>query len=71
MSRKVAYRLVIGYFIVAVLTTMWPIYPFFSRIRPLILGMPFSMAYLVFLLVLSFLVLVSLYTWERRRDGME
>ena len=50
---------------------MWPIYPFFSRIRPLILGMPFSMAYLVFLLVLSFLVLVSLYTWERRRDGME
>ena len=71
MSRKLAYRLVIGYFIVVVLTTMWPIYPFFSRIRPLILGMPFSLAYLVFLIVLSFLVLVSLYTWEGRRDGME
>ena len=71
MSRKLAYWLVIGYFIVVVLTTMWPIYPFFSRIRPLILGMPFSLAYLVFLIVLSFLVLVSLYTWERRRNGME
>ena len=71
MSRKLAYRLVIGYFIVVVLATMWPIYPFFSRIRPLILGMPFSLAYLVFLLVLSFLVLVGLYTWERRRDEME
>ncbi len=71
MSRKLAYRLVIGYFIVVVLTTMWPIYPFFSRIRPLILGMPFSLAYLVFLIVLSFLVLVSLYTWEGRRNGME
>jgi len=71
MSRKLAYRLVIGYFIVVVLTTMWPIYPFFSRIRPLILGMPFSLAYLVFLIVLSFLVLVSLYTWEGRRNGTE
>ena len=71
MSRKLAYRLVIGYFIVVVLTTMWPIYPFFSRIRPLLLGMPFSLAYLVFLIVLSFLVLVSLYTWEGRRNGME
>ncbi len=71
MSRKLVYRLVIGYFIVAVLTTMWPIYPFFSRIRPLILGMPFSLAYLVFLVVLSFLVLVTLFSWEQKRDGKE
>ena len=71
MSRKLVYRLVIGYFIVAVLSTMWPIYPFFSRIRPLVLGMPFSLAYLVFLVVLSFLVLVSLFSWEHKRDGKE
>ncbi len=71
MSRKVVYGLVIGYFIVAVSTTMWPIYPFFSRIRPLILGMPFSLAYLVFLVVVSFLVMLGLYTWERKRGGLE
>ncbi len=71
MSRKVVYGLVIGYFIVAVGTTMWPIYPFFSRIRPLILGMPFSLAYLVFLVVVSFLVMLGLYTWERKRGGLE
>ena len=71
MSRKLVYRLVIGYFIVAVLSTMWPIYPFFNRIRPLILGMPFSLAYLVFLVILSFLVLVSLFSWEQKRDGKE
>ena len=71
MSRRLAYRLVIGYFIVAALATMWPIYPFFSRIRPMILGMPFSLAYLVFLLVASFLVLLGLFFWEQEPDGKE
>ena len=68
MSRRLVYRLVIGYFIVAVLSTMWPIYPIFSRIRPLVVGIPFSLAYLVFLVLLSFLVLLALFTWEQKQD---
>lgn len=50
---------------------MWPIYPYFSRVHPLMLGMPFGLFYLVCLLVLSFLVLLGVYLWEEHQDEME
>ena len=36
-------------FVGAFLATMWPIAPLFSRIRPFVLGIPFSLFALVFL----------------------
>ena len=50
---------------------MWPIYPVFSRIHPLVFGIPFSLFYLVILIIASFLVLFSLYLWEYREDGTD
>lgn len=46
---------------------IWPVYPYFSRIYPLVLGIPFSLFYLICILLLSFLVLAGLYFWDERR----
>ena len=69
--RARVYKIVILYFILIFAAMMWPIYPIFSRIRPMVLGIPFSLFYLVILIIASFLVLLSLYLWEYREDGTE
>ena len=63
------HKAVILYFVFIFLAMIWPIYPLFNSIFPLVLGMPLSLFYLVFLLALSFLVLLSLYLWEHRQSG--
>ena len=35
---------------------IWPIYPLFSRIYPMVLGMPFSLFYIVAVIVTVFSV---------------
>lgn len=70
-SRRRVHTAVVLYFIFVFLALMWPIYPFFSRIFPMLLGIPLSLVYLVFLLVLSFLVLLGLYLWEDRHGEIE
>lgn len=44
---------------------IWPVYPRFATIAPRILGVPFSLAYVVGALLLSFAGLLCLYLWER------
>lgn len=51
---------------VAFLATIWPIYAFFDRIRPMVLGMPFSLFYLVAILFTVFSVFLGLYLWEEK-----
>ena len=41
--------------------TIWPIYPLFSRIRPLVFSMPFSLFYLLILVAVGFFSLLALY----------
>lgn len=60
-------RFVALFFVVAFLAMIWPVFPFFSRVRPLVLGMPFSLAWVAGWLVASFLALAGLYLWEERR----
>lgn len=59
------------FFCLVFLALSWPVYALFSDIRPLILGMPLSLAYIVGVLILSFLVLVALYRWEDRRGTLD
>jgi hypothetical protein len=47
---------------------MWPIHPFFSRIDPVVLGLPFSLFYLIVLIAICFLALLGLYLWDKRQD---
>lgn len=58
------------FFLLVFVALVWPVYPRFAGIRPLVLGMPFSLFYVVVLLVCAFLVLLGLYLWEgTRRSG--
>ena len=58
-------------FIVIFFAFMWPIYPLFNRVRPLILGMPASLFYLIFLLAIAFCSILALYRWEDRHGKLE
>jgi hypothetical protein len=69
--RTKVYRVVVVYFILVFAAMMWPIYPYFSRIHPIILNIPFSLFYLVILIIASFLVLLALYLWEHHEDGTD
>ena len=50
--------------IVAALALIWPIYPMFSGIYPLILGLPLSLAWVVLWLAIVMGALVWLYRSE-------
>jgi hypothetical protein len=54
------------YFVVGLLLATWPVYPYFSRIRPFVLGLPFSLVYLIGILLLTFAVMLGLYLWEKK-----
>ena len=55
------------FYTVLFFAVMWPIYPRFATIEPRVLGMPFSLAYVVGALLLSFFVLLGLFLWEESR----
>ena len=62
---------VVLFFCLLFLGMIWPIYPIFSRIEPMLLGIPFSLFYLIILLLLSFSVLLALYLLEERLGGSD
>lgn len=64
-------RAVVVYFAVVFWCLIWPVYPYFSRIKPLVLGLPFSLFYLVAVLLCSFLVMLGLYLWEARHGELD
>ena len=67
-------RSVIAFFLLFVLLVIWPGMLPFNRIQPLVLGLPFSMAWIAGWVVLSFLALVILdraETRARRGEGEE
>lgn len=62
---------VVIFFCLVAASLMWPIYPLFSTIEPRLLGIPFSLAYLIIWLLLSFLVLLGLFLLEDRSEGVD
>ena len=70
-SERRIYRAATILFIAVFFAFMWPIYPIFNHIRPLILGMPASLFYLVFLLSVAFAAILALYLWEDRHGKLE
>ncbi|MCG8469478.1 MAG: hypothetical protein MJB57_14940 [Gemmatimonadetes bacterium] len=57
------------YYIALFVALIWPVYGRFATIEPRILSMPFSLAYVVIALLLSFVGLLALYLWEARSSG--
>lgn len=65
---RLVYRAVTLFFVALFAALLWPVYPLFAGIRPLVLGVPLSLAYVVGLLLLGFVVLLALFVWEGRRS---
>lgn len=50
------------YFVLATATLIWPLYPaFFDRIEPRVLGLPFSLAWILIVIAANFVVVGLLY----------
>ena len=54
----------LGIYLVTAVLLIWPVYPFFSGIRPQILGLPLSFAWVVMVLTVMFGALLWLYRAE-------
>ena len=51
----------LGIYVLVAALLVWPVFPLFSGIRPLILGLPLSLAWVVLALTVMFGALVWLY----------
>ena len=60
------YRAILLFYVLLTLALIWPVTTLLSRVRPLVLGMPFSLFAIAFLIVTSFSVLLALFIWEER-----
>lgn len=63
MTREqIATRLALGYFAVSVAALVWPIYPWLgNHIEPRVLGLPWSLVWVLLVITANFLVLALLY----------
>ncbi len=50
------------------LSLIWPVYPAFSNIYPLILGIPLSFAWVIFILLAAFSLLFWYYLTEPEKS---
>jgi hypothetical protein len=59
---RLATRVALIWFALATATLVWPIYPtWFDRIEPRIFGLPFSLAWILIIIVANFCVVGLLY----------
>lgn len=66
MKIRVVPALVVVFYVVMWVALIYPGYIPFDRIRPFVLGMPFSLFWQVVWIVATVLVLAALFVWERR-----
>ena len=50
------------------LLSIWPLYPWIAGIRPLVLGMPFSMFWLVLMIATVFFTFLTVFAKDREDD---
>ncbi len=59
---RLATGLALTWFVLATATLVWPIYPaYFDRIEPRVWGLPFSLAWILIVIVANFFVVALLY----------
>lgn len=66
-----ARRLAVIFFVLTFVALVWPVYPQFGGIAPTVLGVPFSLAYVVGWLLACFGVQLGLYLWESSRGELD
>lgn len=63
-------RFVAAFCLAAFLAVIWPVYSWFGGIEPVVLGVPFSLFYLVLVIAAVFVVMLGLFVWEDRNDRL-
>jgi hypothetical protein len=71
MQKHLIPSLAILYFVAMAIFLTYPGYVPFDRIRPFVLGMPFSMFWQVLWICGAGFVLAGLFLWEKKRRGSE
>ncbi len=64
--RRIAFSI---FFALLSVALIWPVYPLAGGIRPLLFGLPLSLAYIVIVMGLMFAALIWLYLGEEERPG--
>jgi len=64
-----ATRAFVAFSVVMALMMVFPVYALGNRVEPFVLGMPFSLAWVVFWIAVEFLGLVAFFVWEERARG--
>jgi len=70
-TQRRVYGAVLLFYLAAFAAMVWPVMTLFNRVRPLVLGMPFSLFFIASVVVASFLVQLALFRWEQRQQGPE
>ena len=50
------------------LATIWPGYPLFAGVEPMILGLPLSFAWLILCVLISFISMLALYFSDNKEE---
>ena len=69
MSKRAAFRLFIAFIVAYTVATTYPGVMAGNRIEPLVLGLPFSMAWVVLWVVIGFAVLLALGSAYADEEG--
>ncbi len=68
MTVKIVRRCALVFFLIYLLAVIWPLATLVSAAEPMILGLPFSMAWVAAWILLGFVVLLILDRFERREE---
>lgn len=68
MSYRRRHRIGFRIAFAVLLLSIWPLYPWIGGIRPLVLGMPFSMFWLVLMIATVFFTFLKIFTADREDD---
>ncbi len=65
-KKKSVLRWFIVFLVLVQLSLIWPIYPLVGHIEPFVLGIPFSIIWVLLCLLLSFSGLLAFFIWENQ-----
>ena len=65
-AKKLVVRWFIVFLVLIQFSLIWPIYPLVGYIEPILLGMPFSIVWVILCLLLSFSGLLTYFLWEEQ-----
>ena len=68
MGLKKRHRIGFWVGMVVLLLSIWPLYPWVAGAEPLVLGMPFSMFWLVLMIATVFFTFLTIFSKDREDD---